>query len=72
MDLHDLSFEKKWAVDLPDVLVEVVGAENGGVTRQVVEVVHDDRHKQVQHQEAGTTHQFLCVSIGNPADLLSL
>ena len=26
-------------------------AEDGGVPREVVEVVHDDGHKQVQHDE---------------------
>ena len=34
-----------------DELAEVVGAEDGGVPRQVVEVVHDHRHEQVEHDE---------------------
>ena len=33
-------------------LPQVVGAEDGGVPGQVVEVVHDDGHEQVEHQEA--------------------
>jgi hypothetical protein len=44
-----------------------VGAENRGVPRQVVEVVHDYRHKQIQHQEAGTKHQFLRVIDRQPS-----
>ena len=35
-----------------DELVEVVGAEDGGVAGEVVEVVHDDRHEEVEHEEA--------------------
>ena len=34
-----------------DELVEVVRAQDGPVARQVVKVVHDDRHEQVQDQE---------------------
>ena len=30
----------------------MVGAEDGGVPRQIVKVVHDDGHKQVEHDEA--------------------
>ena len=33
----------------PDELVQVVSAQDGRVSRQVVEVVHDDGHEQVQH-----------------------
>ena len=36
----------------PHELVQVVSPEDGGVPGQVVEVVHDDGHKQVEHQEA--------------------
>ena len=32
-----------------DELVEVVRAQDGRVSGQVLKVVHDDRHKQVQH-----------------------
>jgi hypothetical protein len=35
----------------PDELVEMVSTQDGRVSRQVVEVVHDDGHKQVQHLE---------------------
>ena len=30
----------------------MVGAQDGGVPGQVVEVVHDDGHEQVEHDEA--------------------
>ena len=30
----------------------MVGAENGGVPGQVVEVVHNDGHEEVEHDEA--------------------
>ena len=33
----------------PDELVEMVSAQDGRVSRQVVEVVHDDGDEQVQH-----------------------
>ena len=36
----------------PHELVQVVSPEDGGVPGQVVEVVHDDGHEQVEHQEA--------------------
>ena len=36
----------------PDELVQVVGAEDGGVAGEVVEVVHDDGHEEVEHEEA--------------------
>lgn len=38
-----------WIVFRPysDVFVEVMSAQDGGVSRQVVEVVHDDSHEQV-------------------------
>ena len=32
-------------------LVEMVSSENGGVSGQVIKVVHDDSHEQVEHQE---------------------
>ena len=35
-----------------DELVQVVGAEDGGVAGEVVEVVHDDGHEEVEHEEA--------------------
>ena len=42
----------------PDELVEVVGAEDGPVTGQVVEVVHDDGHEEVEDEE-GAAGLFL-------------
>ena len=36
----------------PDELVQVVSPEDGAVPGQVVEVVHDNSHEQVQHEEA--------------------
>ena len=35
-----------------DEFSEVVGAEDRGVPRQIVKVVHDDGHEQVEHDEA--------------------
>ena len=35
-----------------DELSQVVGAEDGGVPGEVVEVVHDDGHEEVEHEEA--------------------
>ena len=35
----------------PQELVQVVGAQNGRVPGQVVEVVHDDGHEQIEHEE---------------------
>ena len=29
----------------------MVSSENGGVSGQVIKVVHDDSHEQVEHQE---------------------
>lgn len=34
-----------------DELIEVVRPEDGGVAGQVLKVVHDDGHKQIQHLE---------------------
>ena len=36
----------------PDELVKVVGAKDGGVPREVVKVVHDDSHEEIEHQKA--------------------
>ena len=36
----------------PDELVKVVGAKDGGVPREVVKVVHDDSHEEIEHEEA--------------------
>ena len=33
----------------PDELVKVVSAEDGGVPREVVKVVHDDSHEEIEH-----------------------
>ena len=35
-----------------DELVQVVSPQDGAVSRQVVKVVHDDGHEQVEHEEA--------------------
>ena len=34
-----------------DKLAQVVGAEDGGVSGEVVEVVHDDGHEEIEHDE---------------------
>ena len=36
----------------PDKLVQMVSTQDGTVSGEVVEVVHDDGHEQVEHQEA--------------------
>lgn len=40
----------------PLELVEVVGAEDGPVARQVVEVVHDDGHEEVDDLGRGARY----------------
>ena len=30
-------------------LIQVMGAQDGGVSCEVLKVIHDDRHKQIQH-----------------------
>lgn len=34
-----------------DKLVQVMGTQDGGVSRQVLKVVHDHGHEQIQHLE---------------------
>jgi hypothetical protein len=55
-----------------DELAQVVGPEDGGVTGQVVKVVHDDRHKEVQHDEAAEEDEGDKVDVGHvrPAGLI--
>ena len=36
----------------PDELVKMVSAKDGGVPREVVKVVHDDSHEEIEHEEA--------------------
>ena len=48
-----------------DELPEVVRAEDGGVPGQVVEVVHDDGHEQVEHDEATEEDEGDEVNIGD-------
>ena len=36
----------------PDKLVQMVSTQDGTVSGEVVEVVHDDGHEQVEHEEA--------------------
>ena len=36
----------------PDEFVEVVGSEDGGVSGQIVEVVHNDSYEEIEHEEA--------------------
>ena len=43
----------------------MVGAEDGGVPGQVVEVVHDDGHEQVEHDEAAEEDEGDEVYIGD-------
>ena len=43
----------------------MVGAEDGGVPGQVVEVVHDDGHEQVEHDEAAEEDEGDEVDVGD-------
>ena len=45
----------------------MVGAEDGGVPGQVVEVVHDDGHEQVDHDEAAEENEGDEVEVGGVA-----
>ncbi len=55
-----------------DELAQVVGAKDGGVTGQVVKVVHDHGHEQVQHDEAAEEDEGDKVDVGHiwPARLV--
>ena len=46
----------------PDVLVQVMGTQDGRVPGQVLKVVHDDSHKQVQHLQTHT-HTFTGMNV---------
>ena len=48
----------------PHELVEVVGAEDGPVAGEVVEVVHDDGHEQVEHEEGAENEEGDEVNVG--------
>ena len=50
-----------------DELPKVVGAQDGGVSGQVVEVVHDDGHEQVDHDEAAEEDEGDKVEVGGVA-----
>ena len=32
-----------------DIFVQVMGAKNRGVTRQIIKIVHNDSNEQIQH-----------------------
>ena len=38
----------------PNVLIKVMGAEDGRVPGQVVKVVHDDGHEKIEHLESSS------------------
>ena len=42
-----------------------MGPEDGGVPREVIEVVHDDGHKQVQHDERAEEDEGHEVDVGH-------
>jgi len=46
------------------VLAQVVGAQDGGVPGQVVEVVHNDGHEQIEHEESGEEDEANEVAVG--------
>ena len=50
-----------------DELAQVVGAEDGGVPGEVVEVVHDDGHEEVDHDEAAEEDEADEVEVGGVA-----
>ena len=50
-----------------DELAQVVGAEDGGVAGEVVEVVHDDGHEEVDHDEAAEEDEADEVEVGGVA-----
>lgn len=43
----------------------MMGPEDGGVPREVVKVVHDDGHKQVQHDEGAEEDEGHKVDVGH-------
>ena len=45
----------------------MVGPEDGGVPREVIEVIHDDGHKQVQHDEGAEEYKGHKVDVGHVA-----
>lgn len=47
-DLHSTRIKVR---PCSDEFPEMMGPEDGGVPRKVVEVVHNDGHEQVQHDE---------------------
>ena len=48
-----------------DELSKVMGPEDGGVPGEVVEVVHDDGHKQVEHDEGAEEDEGHEVDVGD-------
>ena len=48
-----------------DELPEVVGAQDRGVPGEVVKVVHDDGHKQVEHDETAEEDEGDKVDVGH-------
>ena len=48
-----------------DELAQVVGAEDGGVAGEVVEVVHDDGHEEVEHDETAEEDEAHKVDVGH-------
>ena len=48
----------------PDKLVEMVGSEDGPVPGQVVKVVHDDGHEQVEDEEGTEDEESDEVNVG--------
>jgi hypothetical protein len=53
-------------------VVQVMRAENGPISRQVVEIVHDDGHEQVDNQEGAQAHKGHKVGNGHPAGAVLL
>lgn len=50
-----------------NVLVQMVRSQNGGISREIVEVVHDNSHKQVEHEEGAEENEGDEVDVGDIA-----
>ena len=56
-----------WVVLRPnsDKLVQVMSSQNGGIACQVIEVVHDDSHEQVEHKEGAKEDEGDEIGVGH-------
>ena len=56
-----------WVVFCPysNKLVQMVSAQNGRVTGEVIKVVHDDSNEQVQHEEGAKENEGHKIGVGH-------